>query len=314
MHANIARTPATEHHRWQSPPPRPHAEAAAFDRSGHAMLREMRWRQPPRDGWRLGVALLFALLLHAVLLVALRVGMRPHPLPPIPERPPVQVIDVRLIEPLPPALPAAVPPVEVPSPPRVLARPPRATTPKPPPPRPPNTLGATPPKLFDAEGRPLAPAAAAAPAPQYQARTFDTPGLMQHDSPVKYAPTRFERDWAPRDESALGEAVRKTTMEKRLIKLPGGYAVKCALVPLALAGGCGIAGPEQLSSFQRPAQDRQNLAPARPLAGPDPQAKADAKACADARAAGKPLAGCPADAAPPAAAASAPAAAPPGGR
>ncbi|GAP66656.1 putative cross-wall-targeting lipoprotein signal [Mizugakiibacter sediminis] len=302
MHANTARTPATEHHRWQSPLPHAHAEVVVFDRLGHAMLREMGWRQPPRERFRFLFALLLALLLHIAALIGLRVGMRPHPLPPVPERPPADVIDVRLIEPLPPAPPAEVPPIEVPPAPRIPQRPPRATTPKPPP-QAPNTLSATPPpRLFDAQGQPLVPQQpAAAPAPQFQARSFEAPRLMQHDSPVKYAPTRFEQDWAPRDESLLGEAVRKSTLEKRLIKLPGGYAVKCALVPLALAGGCGIAGPEQLSSFKRPEDDRQNLAPAHRLAGPDP--KPDARACAEARAAGRPLAGCPTEA--PASAASA---------
>lgn len=309
MHANTARTPATEHHRWQSPLPSAHAEVVTFDRLGHAMLREMGWRQPPRERFRFSLALLLALLLHVAALIGLRLGMRPHPLPPVPERP-VEVIDVRLIEPLPPAPPAEVPPIEVPPAPRIPQRPPRATTPKSPPPQPPTTLSATPPpKLFDAQGQPLVPTQpATGPAPEYQARSFDAPKLMQHDSPVKYKSTRFEQDWAPRDESLLGEAVRKTTMEKRLIKLPGGYAVKCALVPLALAGGCGIAAPEQTSSFKRPGNDRQNLAPAYQLAGPDPKAKPDAKTCAQARAAGKPLPGCPAEA--PASAASA---APPAG-
>src|SRR5262249_5427790 len=78
------------------------------------------------------------------------------------------------------------------------------------------------PGLLDNPGEAVAPSNAAnrAAPPAYQTGSYSSSPELQIKSPVTYSPTRFEEKWAPRDESALGQAVRETTVDKRVIPLP----------------------------------------------------------------------------------------------
>jgi len=88
-------------------------------------------------------------------------------------------------------------------------------------------------------------ASTAAPAPAYRAPGIKGSQIYGGASPVPYAPTRFNKDWAPDKESlgqktigrAVDKAIEKTTVEKT-VHLPGGVKLHCALSPLALFAGC----------------------------------------------------------------------------
>src|SRR6185312_10596339 len=94
-----------------------------------------------------------------------------------------------------------------------------------------------------ARAQPLLPATTStAPTPGYVQRMpqGDTQ-VMQHDGPVKYRATRFEKDWdvgGNTVDSALQKLVDKTTV-KKTIRLPGGIRLHCAVSLAMLAGGCG---------------------------------------------------------------------------
>lgn len=155
------------------------------------------------------------------------------------------------------------------------------------------------PRLYDEQGQPLLPAAAAsAPVPDYVQRLPQgDPGIMQHRSPVTYRATRFEKDWnsnANAIDSALQKLVDKTTL-KKTVRLPGGVRIHCGVSLAMLAGGCGGEPPPPPSA--KSGDERLNMAPAKPLAG-DAHAppKPSEQACIAMYRAGKPLAwGCPVD-------------------
>src|SRR5690242_1068494 len=92
---------------------------APFDRFGHALLREIRDRRPPRDRLRLGLALFFAIALQIALIVLLRLEMRPRYVAPADER--ENAIQVTFFAP--PSLPSAAPTVPQIAPPPPLAAP-----------------------------------------------------------------------------------------------------------------------------------------------------------------------------------------------
>ncbi|PZQ18300.1 MAG: hypothetical protein DI564_03020 [Rhodanobacter denitrificans] len=94
------------------------------------------------------------------------------------------------------------------------------------------------PRWIDRSGAPRMPAPVAAP------RTFsnrplreaDAPDPLAHRSPLPYAPTRFEKYWAPRDETLGGQWLREHTVS-RTVDLPQGYQLRCTW--MLILGGCG---------------------------------------------------------------------------
>jgi hypothetical protein len=104
-------------------------------------------------------------------------------------------------------------------------------------------------ELYDSNGQIRMPAATSqkqAPAPAYSAPAIKGSHIYSGKSPVPYEPTRFNKDWAPLNESlgaktvgrAFDKAVEATTL-KKTVKLPGGIKLHCAISPLLLlAAGC----------------------------------------------------------------------------
>lgn len=71
---------------------------------------------------------------------------------------------------------------------------------------------------------------------------IDRMGTWLKRPPTDYEPTSFDRFWVPH-ESLLQEWVRRS-VRTVLIPIPGtGKAIRCDVVTLAVAGGCGIVDP-----------------------------------------------------------------------
>lgn len=263
------------------PPHRRHDEPA----------HERQWR------W---LALVVALLLHAAFTVVIWYGMSPPSIATPPDMHADEVLQVRFITRA-PASRVVPPPMQAPPP------PPRARAlPKRPEPLAKNAMtlqvpapsAAEPLRLYDENGQPLLPAtAASAPTPGYvQNQPRGDARIMQHDSPIKYQPTRFEDDWAKGNavDRALQKLVDKTTL-KKTIRLPRGVRIHCAISIAALAGGCGGEPPPPPSA--KDGDERLSMAPAQPLDGAaHAPKKPDEADCIAMYRAGKPLAwGCPVD-------------------
>ncbi|MEO8810203.1 MAG: hypothetical protein ABI386_08160 [Rhodanobacter sp.] len=253
-----------------------------------------RWRESPLESAQRRLAWVLVVLLHGVFALLAWYAMRPvasRPAPPVPE----EIMQVRLFSSAPTAV-APPPPLVLPLP---LSSPPIRTHIEPPAP---NAMVVQPPpapapRLFDERGQPLLPAAAStSPVPGYVQRMpqGDT-RIMQHDTPLKYRPTRFEQDWdrgGNAVDGALQKLVDKTTV-KKTIRLPGGIRIHCAMSLAMLAGGCGGDPPPPPSA--KDGDERLNMAPARSLDGhahgPKPPSM---ETCIAMYRAGKPLAhGCP---------------------
>lgn len=220
---------------------------APFDRFGHALLRNIRDRGPPRNRLRMGIALALAIVFHVVLIVFLRLAMRPqYVAPQVGER--ESVIQVTFFErPSAPTASPAVPQINLPPPMPSVARPhvrvephrPHAMT---------ATIGPPPPALrvYGDKGQVLLPPASSVAAPAYATPQPQEPALMKHSTPLPYHSTRFNNDWAPESESlgakTFRRAVDATTAEKT-IRLPGGLKIKCGISPLMIAAGCGMPPP-----------------------------------------------------------------------
>ncbi|HEX7130786.1 MAG TPA: hypothetical protein VF217_12090, partial [Rhodanobacteraceae bacterium] len=232
-----------EPHVWTPAPGRD--PDAPFDRFGHALLREIRDRPPPRDRLRLGLALFFAVAFQVVLIVLLRLEMRPQHEPASGER--ENAIQVTFF--VPPSPPAAAPAAPQIAPPPPLAAPrlrhiephrPHAMT---------ATIGPPPPALhvYGKSGQVLLPPpSSVAVAPDYKAPQPQEPSLMKHSTPLPYKSTQFDKDWAPSNESLGAKAFRRAvdaTTKEKTIRLPGGMKVKCLVSPLVLALGCGPLPP-----------------------------------------------------------------------
>ncbi|MFA6228777.1 MAG: hypothetical protein WC617_01220 [Rhodanobacter sp.] len=245
-------------------------------------------------------ALLVALLLHAVFVVLIWFGMRPAVVKPPAVTTPAEVMQVRFItlappanQPPPPAMPPPAPPTPriVPKSREPLTRGAMVVQPAPAP--------VQPVQLYDENGQPRLPAAAAsAPVAGYVQRMpqGDTQ-IMQHRSAVTYQSTRFAKDWTGNSDvidNALQKLVDHTTVT-RTVRLPGGIRIHCAVSLAMLAGGCGGEPPPPPSAKDGDA--RLNMAPARSLDGmshgPRPPS---VEACIAMYRAGKPLEyGCPVD-------------------
>ena len=259
-----------EHHVWEPDPRR--ADEQPFDRYGHALLREIRGREPPPERWRFRLALFLTILFHIVLVVLVRLEMRPRYIAP-PEGTRENAITVNLYE-----TPAA--PVETPAPPppielpplrtrevsrrqvRVEKRNPAAMT---------ATIGeAQPtPRLYGKQGQALLPPPSSAATPAYAPPQASEPSVMKHSTPLPYQATRFDKDWAPDKESLGAKAFRKavdSTTAEHTFRLPGGGKVKCMVSPLMLALGCGpgTAPPPPPKNDNDP---RLSLPPAQSLTG-----------------------------------------------
>lgn len=265
-----------------------------------AVLQRRRWREPQIERGQHRLALVIAMLLHGLFVLAIWYGMRSPPARPVPPAPPSEVMHMRFITRA-PATAAAPPPQALPPPPkpRPLPRSPEPQAkdamvvrlPTPPP--------ATASPLYDEQGQPLLPAAAAsAPLPGYvQPMPQGDTGIMRHSSPVKYQATRFDKDWSSGGnaiDSALQKLVDKTTL-KKTVRLPGGIRIHCGVSLAMLAGGCGGNPPPPPSA--KDGDERLSMAPAQPLDGaayaPKPP---DVASCIAMYRAGKPLAwGCPID-------------------
>ena len=235
-----------EPHVWTPAPGRD--PDAPFDRFGHALLRDMRDRPPPRDRLRLGLALFFAIAFHIALIALLRLEMRPQYQTPSAERENAIQVTFFAPPPRPSAVPAAPPiapppPLAVP-PPRlrhIEPRRPHAMT---------ATIGPPPPALhvYGKSGQALLPPppSSVAVTPEYKAPQPQEPSLMQHSTPLPYQSTRFNKDWAPDKESLGAKAFRKAvdaTTKEKTIRLPGGMKIRCAISPLLIAAGCGPLPP-----------------------------------------------------------------------
>ncbi len=275
-----ASTPIPGTHRW-SPAPRwrKRPGARGLDPDQRAYLHDVRWRQVPVSRREVAVVLAATLLLHVLAMLGASYNMRVRPVTPQPQAQ-RHVIRVELLERSPPAAPSPPPPQVLPDmqvhAPQARAPKPRTTpeavAPPPPPVREKANPQAAAAELFNHQGEVILPAGAASAGtavPDYQA------GILHSDSrpnepqsPIAYKPTRFEKDWAPANENVLQKAVRKTLIEGTVMKLPGGVRIKCAVSPLALAGGCGLAGPEQLSAPLHVEFKRNNLPSATPLIKP----------------------------------------------
>lgn len=281
-----------------------------------AALRAIRYRKPPRDRVRGTLAIVGTLLLHILIILLVHYEMQPRPLlgyaPPDDKE---EVLEVRFIEPTPPApAQANVPPPPPVSEPPPKVRSPEATRPEPPVPKPkepvkapvPAENEATParapsPQLFGRDGQVnVAPPTGQAPATQadFVARKpTDDAGVMVHKGPVTYKETRFEKDWTPRDENVLNGGLRKamesTTLKKEVNV--GGTRINCATVFFVLPVGC--RGEDPPKPPPKSADGRLNMAPAHSLAdGPDVVKAPGEAECIAAFRADKPLPqGCPSD-------------------
>jgi len=268
-----------------------------LDASTRAMLQQWRRRGAPPERRLPTFALTAALLLHALFMLTIWQEMRP----PVtaaaaPERPD-DVLQVRFIASAP--LPATPPPPLPALPPRVLLKRPvppakDAMTLQLPTPAPAAT-----PLLYDRDGLPRLPAAAASTAvPGYvQRMPAGDPRIMQHTSPVPYKATRFEQYFPPPGES-LGGAVLRHVVEAVVkstdVDLPRGVHLKCTTLLGVPIPNC-INPPAPPS--KKDGDERLSMAPAKPLAvdphAPPPPSVA---ACIAMYRANQPLAwGCPVD-------------------
>ncbi|NID05497.1 hypothetical protein HBF26_11415 [Luteibacter jiangsuensis] len=275
--------PFVEPHRLQ-PGDSPRAPGLApIDAATLAALHDIGRRPPPRERVLRILAMVAAIVLHIGLVLLVRYEMEPRLLigyAPVADR--EDVLEVRFIEPAPRPAPAVETPPPPPEPPPKV-RSPEATRPEPPRPRPstqatpqPPAPDATPapdaqarrPVLFGADGSIVMPKKGAEGTTQadFVARKpTDDSGIMSHKTTVTYTQTRFEKDWAPRDENALNKGLRRameTTTVKKTIDLGHGVRVKCATVFFVLPVGCGGEDPSKAAA--KDGDVRLNMAPANP--------------------------------------------------
>ncbi len=271
-----------------------------LDEATRAALRHRRWRVPGRNPRQRWMIVLAAVALHLLFVLAVRQMMQPSPATPTTRAEPERVLQVRFISRQPSAVaalpPAPIKPVSLP-----VARP----RPRPiePPAKDAMTVQLPTPALetrtlYDKDGQPVLPAAAASAAtPGYvQNRPQGDTQIMRHGSPVTYQATRFDKAWGGDNviDSALQKLVDKTTV-KKTIHLPGGVRIHCGVSLAMLGGGCGGDPPAPPSA--KDGDQRLSMAPTTPLDGaahtPTPPSVAS---CIAMYRDGKPLAwGCPID-------------------
>lgn len=249
-----------------------------------AALRAMRQRRPaPRDRLSVSLAVAAAIILHLLLIVVVSYEMQPRVQIGfyVPHGPP-DVLEVRFIDRAPPpAAPSASPPPPVTEPPPKV-RSAEATRPEPPPRKkkpdeatpavtPPDAPPATAPAasgVFSADGSIVLPRGTpgSGGSDYTPPRPTDATGVMSHKTTVTYTQTRFEKDWAPRDENVLSQGMRRaieTTTVKKTVDLGHGVRVNCSTVFFVLPVGCG--GEDPSKAAHKDGDTRLNMAPANPL-------------------------------------------------
>ena len=225
--------------------------AAGGDGAAPPYVRLTQRERPPHERRGVWILLAAVVVAHVLLAWIAYLILRPEPH----HRNPHDVVRVLLVEPTP----------ELPPPPPLVPPPPLPGQPAPPPPRrlhyEPPAKGAiratlegakgTPLELYDQNGQIRVPTRTAqkpAPAPAYSTPGIKGSHIYSGQSPIPYTPTRFNKDWAPANQSLgakaaakVGEvfdkAVDKTTL-KKTVKV-GGAKIHCAISPLLLfAAGC----------------------------------------------------------------------------
>lgn len=210
--------------------------------------------EPPRDRRNLWLLVALVIAAHVLLAWLAYLVLRPSPY----RRDESGVISVSLFE----------SPSELPAPPPLVSPPPLPGQPAAP--TPPRRLHYEPPakgaisatlegvkgpplQLYESNGQVRLPSNAsqpAAPAPAFSTPELKGSQIYSGKSPVPYKPTRFNKDWAPSNQSLgakaadkVGEvfdkAVEKTTV-KKTIKV-GGTRIHCAASPLLIFAG-GLVG------------------------------------------------------------------------
>jgi hypothetical protein len=230
------------------------ATAAGDDIAAPPYVRITQRGRPPRDRRRAWILMAVVLAAHVLLAWVAYLVLRPPPY----HRDEGSVFAVTLIEPtpgLPPPPPLVAPPPlpgQAPSgaPPRRLHYVPPAK----------GAMSATlegvkgpPLDLYGPEGQirlPPGSSSKATPAPAYSTPGIKGSQIYSGKSPVPYKPTRFNKDWAPVNESlgaktvgrAFDKAVDATTVQKAF-HTQGGRQVQCVVSPLILLLGCGSVPP-----------------------------------------------------------------------
>ncbi|QDE40749.1 hypothetical protein FIV34_16815 [Luteibacter pinisoli] len=280
-----------------------------IDPATFTALRAIGQRKAPRDRVLTTLAIVGTLVLHLLIIMLVSYEMQPRPYlgyAPVDDK--AEIMEVRFIEPTPPPPPQA----NVPPPPPVSEPPPKVRSPeatRPEPPRPKKELPKDEPPAENEAPAPPAPALqlygkdgsinAGKPAPSTGATTqadfvshkpTDDAGVMVHKGPVTYKETRFEKDWAPRDENIANAGMRKVlenTMLKKEVNI-GGQRINCATVLFILPVGC--RGQDPSKPPPKSADGRLNMAPSHPLAdGPDVVKPPSEAECIAAFRADKPL-------------------------
>lgn len=240
--ASIATQP-----RYDEAPPE-HELAAWHEAVRHrAWTRVLRAPREPLRPARVG-ALVFVLLLHALLLLALHRAVRAPPLAqvePVQVRLIVEASEPPLPQPPPRPLPEQAPPPRPHAPARAplpLARPaPQSVEPEPP------AL----PHIFNPDGSIDLPRDTAR-RPDAMTGTFGMPPpsdearrIMQHQRPLKMRPNHFAQVWRQGGGNALDDFIADHLTFEQEFTLPWGTHVKCGeiFLFLAAAGGCGWETP-----------------------------------------------------------------------
>ncbi len=237
----------------ETPERQPCARGTGVAAGGDAAPPYVRFTQrgsAPRERRNMWILLAVVLAAHVLLAWIGYLILRPVPY----RRNARDIVQIFLIEPSPqaPAPPSLVPPPPLAgqpaSPPRRLHHVPPAK----------GAIRATlegakgpPLELYDRHGQVRLPPGTSqkpAPAPAYSAPAITGSHIYSGKSPIPYHPTRFNKDWAPANQSLgakaasrVGEvfdkAVDKTTL-KKTVKV-GGTRIHCAISPLLLfAAGC----------------------------------------------------------------------------
>lgn len=241
---------------------------AAAELVGMPYQRLTQRRPPPPDRRSLWLMLAVVVLVHLLVGWFAYLVLRPA----LQRRLTEGMFDVSLVEPaadlpLPPPL---MPPPPLPgatAPPRVHYEAPLRNATK-------ATLdGSKAPRLqlFGANGQVQLASPTSAPPPAYRAAGLQS-SQIYNGKPLPYHPTKLNKAWAPLNENlaqktigrALDKAIEKTTV-KKVVHLPGGIKIQCAVSPLMLLGGCSGMPPQP-----PPPNDndiRLSLPPARTLTG-----------------------------------------------
>jgi hypothetical protein len=271
-----------------------------LDASTRVLLRQLAWRRSPPGRQRSTAGLAVALLLHVLFVLLIWHEMRPIVAPAIVHLQLHDVLQVRLIGRVPAVAvrPPPPEPAQAPSSPPALPRhePParNAMTLQLPTSAPTSTL-----LLYGKQGQPLLPApATSSTEPGYVQHLPSGDTRIMHDTdPIKYKATRFEQYFPPPDESLGGAAVRhvvQAVVHTTAVDLPHGVHLRCMTI-------LGIPIPDCINPAPPPspkdADERLNMAPARPLAAdPHPPQPPGVAACIAIYRAGRPLPwGCPVD-------------------